>query len=93
MQKIIEVMEEFCEENDYRFRDDYSGRGMFGRTCVGFVVDSGCDVLSTMIELTEMLIDNDIEYVSDKLGTIRQDSMGTGTIIYFPKLVKANKEE
>lgn len=93
MQRIIEIMEDFCNEYEFSFRDDYSGRGMYGKRCVGFVVDAGCNVLVTLVELTEMLIDNDIEYVSDKLGAICQDSMGTGTIIYFPKLVKENKGE
>ena len=93
MQEIIEIVEDFCKEYELSFRDDYSGRGMYGRKCVGFVLDAGCDVLLTLVELTEMLIDNGIDYVSNKLGAICQDSMGTGIIIYFPKLVKENEEE
>ena len=93
MQRVIEIMEDFCKEYDFDFRDDYSGRGMYGRKCVGFVVGADVDLLLTLVELTEMLIDNGIEYVSSKLEVIRYDSMGTGTIIYFPKLVKANREE
>lgn len=91
--EIIEIMEDFCKEYDIDFRDDYSGRGMFGRKCVGFVISKGTDLLSTLVELTEMLKDNGIEYVSHKLGAICQDSMGLYTIIYFPRLIKLNEED
>ena len=93
MQRIIEVMEDFCQEREFDFRDDYSGRGMFGRKCVGIVIDSGTNSLEMIMELTEMLIDNDIEYVSEKIGAIRQDNMGMGTIIYFPRIKKEITEE
>ena len=93
MQRIIEVMEDYCQEREFDFRDDYSGRGMFGRKCVGIVIDSGTNILEMIMELTEMLIDNDIEYVSEKIGAIRQDNMGMGTIIYFPRLEKKKTEE
>lgn len=92
-QKIIEVMEDYCKEREFDFRTDYSGRGMYGRKCVGFVVERGCNVLLAMVELTEMLVSNGVEFVSENIGAIHQDSMGLGTIIYFPRLVKANKEE
>lgn len=31
----IKTLKEFCEDNDYTFRENYSGKCMFGRTCVG----------------------------------------------------------
>lgn len=93
MQKIIEIIEDFCLECGFDFREDYSGRGMYGRKCVGFVLGADVDLLLVLVELTELLIDNGIEYVSEKLGAICQDNMGTGTIVYFPRLKKVNEEE
>lgn len=93
MKNIVELIEDFCEEYGLDFRDQYSGRGMFGKNCIGFVVERYRNPLVTMVRLTEYLLDNGIEAVGFKLSEICQDSMGLGTIIYFPKLVKANEEE
>lgn len=32
---ITILLEEFCDENGYTFYPDYSGRGMYGSTCLG----------------------------------------------------------
>ena len=34
------VIKEFCDEYGYDFRDNYSGRCMFGETCIGIVGDN-----------------------------------------------------
>jgi hypothetical protein len=56
---------------------NYSGRGMYGKTCVGFVLDSTDQILALGAALQE------------HLGTIpyaAKDSMGYSTIIYFSQL-------
>lgn len=80
---IIEVIADYCESNELEFRTDYSGRGMFGKTCVGVVCD---DPISTVVEIADAIRDNDFDCASDELGTIRQDSMGLSRIVYFPNL-------
>jgi hypothetical protein len=53
-------------------RDDYSGRGMFGKTCYGIVTDNpdGC------IE----------EAAEEGIKGARRDSMGLKHIVYWPHI-------
>jgi hypothetical protein len=39
---------QFAEENDLGFRSDYSGRGMFGKTCVGVTTDDPNDLIAQL---------------------------------------------
>lgn len=39
---------EYAEENGFAFRSDYSGRAMFGASCVGIVVDNVEDTIATL---------------------------------------------
>jgi len=87
MQNIKELIEKYCEEEGLDFREDYSGRGMFGRCCVGITCD---DPLSKLIGLFAYIMDSDNELeayeVQETLGKPKQDSMGMSCILYFPKL-------
>ena len=85
MSKVVSLIEDFCNTtDDCRFRADYSGRGMYGRQCVGIDIDSLR--LSVLIELTEFLISNGIENVASVLGRVCYDNMGKGYILYFPSV-------
>ena len=81
--KVIEIMQDFCEQYNHELRDDYSGRRMYGDTCVGIVCDYPLEVL---VELCQYLADNDIDDFHEYLSGVRQDSMGMENIIYFPEL-------
>jgi len=60
--------------------DGYSGRGMYGEQCVGFTVyGSGYALLVATIVRT---LDTDV--ADAMLGRLTTDSMGLGTIVYFP---------
>ena len=87
MVNIAELIEEFCEihSDECRFRKNYSGRGMFGKRCVGLDCDKNS--LDILAKLCDFLHSNNIESVEDALGNICQDSMGKGIIIYFPHIV------
>ena len=80
----VKKLEEFCEEYDYNFRPTYSGRGMMGRTCVGFVTDD------TEFKLAMSLVchfGRDEEIVDLFVqSSSASDDMGMSTIIYFPNL-------
>lgn len=85
MKNIYCLIEKFCNEtNGCSFRADYSGRFMYGRTCVGIVIDDR--VYETIVALCDFLHESGIECVSDMLGTIHSDSMGLSQSIYFPDL-------
>lgn len=85
MSRIASLIEDFCNTtDDCRFRADYSGRGMFGRQCVGIDIDSLR--LSVLIELTEFLIANGMSDVASVLGRVCYDNMGMNYILYFPNV-------
>lgn len=93
---LLQLIREFCEDKDYSkdvrygFRDDYAGRGMFGRICVGIVCD---DPVRAGMELTAYLAETatDGEYNTYDhlmfLGKPYVDSMGCSHILYFPDLI------
>lgn len=87
MNNIKTFIKEFCEDHELDYREDYSGRGMFESGCVGIVC---VDPLSTLVELFTYIVDSDDSIsggeVKDVLGEPEEDSMGTRSILYFPKL-------
>ena len=58
----------------------YSGRGMYGKECVGVEVD---DIFTLALALGDA---NNGNIDLFQLGTPRSDSMGLGTIYYWPRL-------
>lgn len=86
MKTTKEMIEEFCEENDLQFYDDYSGRGILGKTCVGIVCN---DIVGTLYDLTEYIIDNynmTLKDIKKILSKYCFDNMGLQYIIYFPNI-------
>lgn len=87
MSNIKTFIEEFCEDHELDYREDYSGRGMFGSRCVGIVCSNP---LSTLAELFAFIVDSDNDIsgseIQDALGVPEEDSMGMRSILYFPKL-------
>lgn len=67
-------------------RDDYSGRGMYGATCVAVVGDAAtfADFIQAVTEVTGGAVR------ARSLASIcRQDSMGFDTVYYWPGLTVA----
>ena len=77
IENIEEVMEEIAEEVGGELRDNYSGRGMYGKTCYGI----DCDNYTTCLEVAG----------SKGVRGARVDNMGKGWIVYWPNYTK--KEE
>lgn len=72
-------------------RDDYSGRGMLGAQCFGFVTPLASDAYRILLHLLVfMSVDGDhdpsvaIELVDELIRNARQDNMGMDVIVYFP---------
>jgi hypothetical protein len=61
-------------------RTDYSGRGMYDQTCVGFVV-ADSDLLMLGVVLADILGAGRATILA---RNARTDSMGRDTIVYFP---------
>lgn len=85
---IVEAIRLFCDENDekYSMYENYSGRFMFGRKCVGIVVRQGYSYMEMIIKLTMFLNDCGVESFENEIEDVRTDDLGLDTIVYFPKI-------
>ena len=53
---VEEAIKNFISENDqYELYEGYSGRGMFGRKCLGVVVKQGYSFMDFIINLTRYM--------------------------------------
>ena len=87
----------WCEDNDIEPHPHYSGRGMYGKQCVGVVGGSAQLVVFLLrcvpkidqkfsidvIEYADGRNDYDVEF-SDEWLNMKTDSMGRDTIYYWP---------
>lgn len=93
LKDLLVEMIEHGESEGYAVRTNYSGRAMYGQQCIG--VDGEHPVLF-IIECMENLVDMEPEYALayfQLLKMQRQDSMGLGTIIYFPSWAIETEED
>lgn len=74
------------EDGDASIREEYSGRGMYNRTCFGVTFNRESDSYKFLVSLALILAkegeDDQAPYVLAAAATT--DSMGTGMILYFP---------
>lgn len=87
--EVGKLIEEFCEmHNDYIFYEGgYSGRGMFGKKCVGIIVREGASYMQMLMELTRFLEQKDFDDTALELSTPAVDSLGLDCIVYFPHIL------
>ena len=96
-EKQIEILQDFANQNNIDFVDNYSGRGMFGRTCIGF--SGNFDPFTLGFNLAQYLLDveddddseillSEIFYDGSELDEAYLDaySLGLGSIVYFPDI-------
>ena len=62
--------------------ENYSGRGMFGKTCLGITVEN---LEKALFKLGRMATSEDLEFVTE-LENFRTDNLGRDYIIYFPSI-------
>lgn len=78
----IEVLQKIAEENNWSFREDYSGRGMRGTACVGITVEYHDEMIACIEEAA----------IAGVRGA-HMDNMGRGYIVYWPSVETAPKKE
>lgn len=87
MDNIKELVQEYCEDAGLDYRKDYSGRGMYGKSCVAIICDNPlkvlCELFAYIVDSDEDLDGCDVQYT---LGEPKQDSMGMSRVLYFSKL-------
>lgn len=73
-------------------RDDYSGRGMFGDRCIAVCGNLGDLIRFIRTVVVNMVTEDDdpVDLLDDLAESARQDSMGTGTVYYFPGVTVAS---
>lgn len=78
---LVRVIEDHAE-----IRHDYSGRGMFGEKCFGFVVENPeAAIAEIQADINGIYEPEELrQEFSELLQHSRRDSMGFDTILYFP---------
>lgn len=72
-------------------KTDYSGRGMYGKTCVGFVVRPR-DVAAVGAAIA-LAFGDDLTSTCEMLSQVCQDTMAFDVIVYFPGVTLASEDE
>lgn len=62
---------------------DYSGRAMYGSTCLGIIVTGPADIMRFTLGLESVLSDDDILHI---LEDVRTDNLGLDTVLYMPRV-------
>jgi hypothetical protein len=86
----LELLEELAQEVSGDVRTDYSGRGMYGKTCVGIVVDD-VDLLELGAAIAETIEDEELRKAL--ISGSRTDSMGYSTIVYWSRVTCSDAPE
>lgn len=88
------LLQQLAEDAGLSTRD-YSGRCMYGASCLGV---EGDDTVSIFAALFQAVADNEpmfeeIQEIADALKNTRSDSMGLGVILYWPSVKFDGKEK
>jgi hypothetical protein len=73
-------IQEICELEGLKTRS-YSGRGMYGASCLGVDVSREKELIRALVEHVD---DENREEVQEAIGLMTVDSMGRDIIVYFP---------
>ena len=93
--KFMEAVSYAEDNHDIELRESYSGRGMYGQTCIGVVGEpSGLDEFELALSLLTVTDDLDDEVnghtvlnaLVDVRDMRREDSMGMDRVYYYPGL-------
>ncbi len=76
-------VQRILEDIGYETRS-YSGRGMYGKQCLGIELDEGMG--SLFADILESIEPDDLFEMSKAFRQMQQDSLGMGKIIYFPSI-------
>lgn len=76
-----------CDDYDWNWNNDYSGRGMFGKRC--FAITTGeSESVGRLFASIIFAFNDETHCYTDEIGRMfedmRQDSMGLGRVYYFP---------
>lgn len=88
MFESVALIRNFCRDHGFKFRDDYSAREMYGKTCVGIEIGASTNPFAAgmafagFISYEGMALDD----AALDIGASKVDSTESGHIIYFPAI-------
>ncbi|MBO5031661.1 MAG: hypothetical protein J6D08_07220 [Lachnospiraceae bacterium] len=87
---VANAIHQFVEQSrdEYSIYENYSGRYMFGKKCLGIVVRQGNSYMEMLMKLTKYLDDNSIEDAGLQLEGVSVDELGLDTVVYFPSIME-----
>lgn len=89
----IEIFENIAENAGIELQG-YSGRGMYGRECYAISVQDGTayEMIADLLEACCGDLEN-CEILATFLRNAREDSLGRGSIVYFPSAAWIEDDE
>lgn len=78
----FDTLSDLAYDADGTAYPNYSGRGMYGKTCVGIVIEES-DLLKLGVSIANLFDDDTKEYLVDNYKT---DTMGRQIIVYWQGL-------
>ena len=84
---IAERVQDYGNDHGLTVFDDYSGRSMCGRSCIGLAVSDSDSAVAGILRYLEAE-DEDVREEAQSLltETMRRDSYGRELVIYWPAL-------
>lgn len=83
--ELQEVITRISEDCDITIHEDYSGRFMYGSTCLGLSFEgSAGSLFAAFIRELENAESSTVEEAAEMFEAMRSDNLGLGTIFYFP---------
>lgn len=96
--KLQEAIRDYFTDEDVSPDDviyeEYSGRAMYGETCLGLVVSYPCDATMILIHACQDdIAAGDFCTIESMVCGARSDHMATKTIVYFPNVQLLSDDE
>lgn len=82
----FDLLEDLANEVGGDIDATYSGRAMYGKSCVGISLDSETDLLALGAAIASIVEAEDSALGVAMMNGARLDSMGRGIIVYWPSI-------
>ena len=88
----MELLQGSIDNLGYELYTDYSGRCMYGSKCFGFSTRQAGGEMQLVSDMLSYVVETDgnvrelMDLISYMANEARSDSMGMGTIYYYPNL-------
>lgn len=83
---LTELIRSFCQENNFKVYEGYSGRMMFGRKTIGISLKPDQNLFDVLAQLTRYLESKDFDDPLLELEGVSIDDLGLDAILYFPAI-------